>query len=647
MIYRLNNIDIDTRKFEVRVAGKPVHVEPKLFDLIVYFINHQQRIISRDELFQEIWLGRDVSDATLSNHIKSARNLLGDDAESQRVIKTIRSRGYQFVGEIQTEQPPKVGDLQPIVEARQGHESQDKPASPNLFFEGGNFHKRLIVLIPLLIGLFFLVWLFLNDRDANLQTDTAPYLLVVPFSVSSHDSEHWQPFADQMTRELIQDLRKVSGLKTVPPPSSFAFKHNKSRDHIRTQLPDIDYVLDGVVSEATDGSMQITAEVEHLSSGKLMWSGDFSVQGEQRSLFAIQNQIASSVSASLQVLLIAEEKSAIEKAPTEIPQAHKLYTQGQFQMSLMTHQSLRKAIKLFNQAIVLDQNYEQVYFAKSNAYRLLMTNYEPPKDVFPNVIASATEMLTLNPDSAEIKSSLGLAYVHVWLWDEAWKMLSEARQADDQIANTQLGFALYHSALGNQPSVKHALMLADNLDPLNPEISDWGIWALMMSGDIENAIRFGQDKVSLNPKLPHLYTALAIAQYIRGDFEQSLALAKRGVLLSQGEPFHKIVLAQSLAAQKNVTEARQLLNQVEQSKQYVCPYETAIVYLLLEDIERAFQYFDKAVETKSNCLMFIRNDPRLVTLKSDSRYLSLLTAVGLDDGNVQRLQQSNKLNDTF
>ncbi|WP_171022206.1 transcriptional regulator [Thalassotalea litorea] len=663
MIYRLTNIDIDTSKFEVRVDGKRIHVEPKLFDLIAYLIKNRDRIISREELFQEVWLGRDVSDTTLSNHINSARKLLGDNAETQQVIKTIRSRGYQFIGNV--EDPKKLDDqketavssllkpLETLSETTPALISELKPElKPELKTEPvaipekaqqshslslmGHLFTKSTWMFLVAIALVAVVLSVLNTKPAQ-DSETLPYLLVVPFSVSSHEPRQWQPFADQLTRELIQDLRKISALKALPPPSSFAFKKNKHRDYIRSQLPDVDYVLDGVVSEAMDGSIQITAEVEHLASGRLIWNGDFSVNRDQSSVFAIQNEIASAVSDALQVLLVKEEKRALAHTPTQVPAAHKLYTQGQFQLSQMTHQSVLNSIQLFNRAIVLDPQYEQAYFAKSNAYRLLMTTYEPPKDVFPKVVSSATDVLTLSPDSAEIKSSLGLAYVHVWLWKDAWKMLNESWQADNTIANTQLGFALYYSAIGDSNRVKQALAMADKLDPLNPEIADWGIWALMMGDDIEAAVAFAHQKINLNPELPHAYTALAVAEYIRGDLDKSLSMAEQGVKLSHGEPYHKIILAQAYAAKGRVKQAETLLLDVEQLEQYVCPYETAMVYLLLKDTKQAFQYFDKALDNKSNCLMFIRNDPRLKTLKNDRRYLSLLTAVGLNDDAIGHL----------
>ena len=71
-----------------------------MFDLLVYLIRHRDRVVTREELFREVWDGREVSDATLSNHVKSARKILGDSGELQRTIQTIRGRGYQFIAPV-------------------------------------------------------------------------------------------------------------------------------------------------------------------------------------------------------------------------------------------------------------------------------------------------------------------------------------------------------------------------------------------------------------------------------------------------------------------------------------------------------------------------------------------------------------------
>src|ERR1044072_799487 len=100
MKYQIAEYTIDTARYRITHGDAVIPAEPKAFDLLVYLIRHRDGVLSREELFREVWDGREVSDATLSNHVKSARKILGDSGELQQTILTIRGRGYQFIAPV-------------------------------------------------------------------------------------------------------------------------------------------------------------------------------------------------------------------------------------------------------------------------------------------------------------------------------------------------------------------------------------------------------------------------------------------------------------------------------------------------------------------------------------------------------------------
>src|SRR4029453_14373859 len=77
-----------------------VHVEPQVFDLLVHLIRNRDRIVSKDELFDAVWQGRIVSEATLSSRISAARRVLGDSGNDQSLIRTVPKRGLRFIGNV-------------------------------------------------------------------------------------------------------------------------------------------------------------------------------------------------------------------------------------------------------------------------------------------------------------------------------------------------------------------------------------------------------------------------------------------------------------------------------------------------------------------------------------------------------------------
>lgn len=100
MILRLEDCELDTEQFELRRGGQAVPVEPQVFDLLRLLIENRDRIVTKDELFEKVWEGRIVSDATLNSRINAARKAIGDNGTDQRLIRTAPRRGYRFVGEV-------------------------------------------------------------------------------------------------------------------------------------------------------------------------------------------------------------------------------------------------------------------------------------------------------------------------------------------------------------------------------------------------------------------------------------------------------------------------------------------------------------------------------------------------------------------
>lgn len=619
MKYQVAEFIIDTARYRISSGETHIPAEPKVFDLLVYLVRHRDRVVTREELFKEVWDGREVSDATLSNHVKSARKILGDSGELQSTIVTVRGRGYQFIAPV-TVIPEGAGPDETPAPRSQAGPSSSRGASRwrwPLAFAGA--------VVAALVGWRYLPSFHAADPDAD-----SPYVVVVPFDVSADAPDTWRPFADQVTRELIRNLRKISGLRVVPATSAFTFKDNKARDHIRSQIPDVQYVLDGVVSISADNKLRITAELEDLRKGRVVWDKDYDGRTDDTNLFEMQSSIAAAVSDSLKVAILAEERRALDEFPTSNLKAYEAYVAGRAQLDLLSHESLPRAIVLFDQAIALDPRFFDAYIARSDAYRQLFGYFEPPINMLQKVVDSLADAQELRPDSAEAWSSLGLTYVMAWRWKDAWIALNKAKRRDPTLAQTELGFALYYSGLGEAEKVKQALAEAERLDPLNAEMADWGNWALFMVGEAQAAREWNDKQIRQHPDIGMVFSGGGVGAYIAGDLERGIQLTERGVQLD-GSPVAMIILAQAYGFAGQKDKVLPLLEKAANAGGFVCPYESAAAYLSIDDKERALTLLDDAVAKRSNCLMFLRNDPRLEPIRQDPRYAILLTRVGLDD----------------
>jgi pimeloyl-ACP methyl ester carboxylesterase/DNA-binding winged helix-turn-helix (wHTH) protein len=96
-----DGLELDTAQFELRRAGRRVPVEPQVFDVLAYLVSHRDRVVSKDELKDAVWGGRFVAETAVTSRIKQVRRALGDDGQTQGVVRTVHGRGYRFVAPVQ------------------------------------------------------------------------------------------------------------------------------------------------------------------------------------------------------------------------------------------------------------------------------------------------------------------------------------------------------------------------------------------------------------------------------------------------------------------------------------------------------------------------------------------------------------------
>jgi class 3 adenylate cyclase/predicted ATPase len=124
MIYVFDDYELDTEYYELRHRGEPLQIEPKVFDLLAYFVQHPGQFISKDDLHAHLWPQQYVSEASLIYCVTGARKAVGDSGRAQRLIKTVPRRGYRFVGTVeargsQRTEPARPAVLEPLAAASQ------------------------------------------------------------------------------------------------------------------------------------------------------------------------------------------------------------------------------------------------------------------------------------------------------------------------------------------------------------------------------------------------------------------------------------------------------------------------------------------------------------------------------------------------
>ncbi len=95
--YRFGDFTVDTDTVEVVGPDGVRDLEPQVFSVLQYLLEQGDRLVTKDELLENVWGNRFVSESALTTRIKQARRAVDDDGSRQWAIKTVHGRGYRFV----------------------------------------------------------------------------------------------------------------------------------------------------------------------------------------------------------------------------------------------------------------------------------------------------------------------------------------------------------------------------------------------------------------------------------------------------------------------------------------------------------------------------------------------------------------------
>lgn len=96
---RCGNLVIDFKRREAIISGKVLELKPKEYDLLLYFMQHQARALSRDALLEQVWGWDFTGDSrTVDVHIRWLREKIEVDPSKPVRIVTVRGAGYRFEG---------------------------------------------------------------------------------------------------------------------------------------------------------------------------------------------------------------------------------------------------------------------------------------------------------------------------------------------------------------------------------------------------------------------------------------------------------------------------------------------------------------------------------------------------------------------
>jgi TolB-like protein len=315
MTFTFGDCEIDVDRRELRRAKLSVHVEPQVFDLLVYLVVNRDRVVSKDDLIASVWGGRIVSDSTLTTRINAARTAVGDSGEEQKLIRTIARKGLRFVGAVR-----RLSD---------DDEKADATGSPP-----GETHEQPRPALPL------------PDR---------PAIAVLPFINMSGDLEQ-EYFSDGISEDIITARSKLRWFFVIARNSSFIYKGKAVHMKQVANELGVGYVVEGSVRKSGD-RVRITAQLNDVATGSHIWAERY-----DRSLadvFTVQDEITEAIVAAIEPRLYAAENFRAQRKPPGSMDAWDLVMRALSHYWRVTRQDNVVAQALLEKAISFDPNYGQ------------------------------------------------------------------------------------------------------------------------------------------------------------------------------------------------------------------------------------------------------------------------------------------------
>ncbi len=318
MIYQFEDFLLDTRRRELRRAEEVRAVEPQVLALLELLIANSDRMVSKDEIVEEIWNGRVVSDGSINSRIKLLRKAIDDDGKQQRLIKTVHGQGFRFVGE-----------LAQTSDTAKGPQEENRSETPP------------------------------SAATVSMAQDSAPTVAVLPFDSMSSDPEQ-DHLADGMCEDILTILSKIPGLNVIARNSSFTYKGKAVDIRKVGQELGASHVLEGSVRRSGD-RLRVTGQLIVAADGTHLWAERYDRTLDD--IFEIQDDMTRHIVSALQITLVEGQMAAYWAGGTKSFEAWRHQVRVLPLIRTLTAENILKARALSRQAVAIDPGYSEAWIS--------------------------------------------------------------------------------------------------------------------------------------------------------------------------------------------------------------------------------------------------------------------------------------------
>ena len=284
----------------------------------------------------------------------------------------------------------------------------------------------------------------------------------------------------------------------------------------------------------------------------------------------------------------------------------------------------------YEQALAIDPGFALANAELASSYRLLSGSaIMSPSETIPMALGAASRALAADPDLAEAHAALAAIRKDQWQWAEAEREYRRAIELSPSLVSVHDEFAIFLTVNGRQEAANAEIRRARELDPV-------GLPTALRAGAVayngrqySRALDELQRAARLDPSAPSPWTWIGMVQGGSGRFKEAIAAYEKAIGLGDKTAATQCYYAYSLARSGSQYEAIRILDQLKRSNGFVPPSALAVVYVGLNQKERAIQLLQAAYSSRDPILQYIKVESHFDSLRGDPRFQDVAHKVGL------------------
>ena len=371
-----------------------------------------------------------------------------------------------------------------------------------------------------------------------------PSIAVLPFDDMSPEQDQAY-FCEGMAEEIINALTALDGLQVASRTSAF---QAKAKDfeiaEIGTRLH-VGTVLEGSVRKAGQ-RLRVTAQLINVSDGYHLWSERF--DRDMEDVFAVQDEIARSVTDTLKVTLLGGRATPLVKQPTDNLDAYNLFLKGRYHFARLSRSAVAKSIDCFTEALVAEPTYAQAHASIGTAQATqAIIGFAAPRQVMPLAKQAARRALDLDDTVADGHVALAVVLEHFeWKWAEAERHYRRALGLNPADSLARGAYAVLLAIVGRSDAAVEEARQARERDPLSFLAHHHLALVLSIVRRYDEARVEAQAGIELEPNGPMLYVHLGRALAGQGQHEAAVDALRQATTVAPDDPMAQAAFGTAL-----------------------------------------------------------------------------------------------------